>query len=141
MLTQLSDIFCYRVPIEEPSNADQPTLSYWRYFFQTNFTVKEVSASRLSPNQAEYLSTRFAAKEAFFKAVAHFTKEKGFDFWIVETLNECDGYPIVQVNEKLQTLLDEAGIETLHVSMTTEGDFATAIVVASSGSWEIRGQS
>jgi phosphopantetheinyl transferase (holo-ACP synthase) len=52
----------------------------------------------------------------------------------VETLNKCDGYPIVQVNVKLQALLDGAGIETLHVSMTIEGDFDMAIVEASSGS-------
>jgi len=100
-------------------------------FINRTFTEREVSASALSPNPAEYLSTRFAAKEAVFKAVAHFTKRKGFDLRIVETLNERDGYPFVQVNEKLQILLDEAGIETLHISTTTENDYALAMVVAS----------
>ena len=101
-------------------------------FVSRTFTNREVSASKLSPNPAEYLSTRFAAKEAVFKAVAHSTRSKQFDPRIVETLNDSDGYPVVQVNTRLQALLDEAGIEFLHVSMATEGDYATAIAVASS---------
>ena len=102
-------------------------------FVNRTFTVEEVSASALSPKPEEYLSTRFAAKEAVFKAVAHFTKEKAFDFRIVETLNESDGYPFINTNEKLQSLLDEAGISHLLVSITTEDDYATAMVVAISG--------
>jgi holo-[acyl-carrier-protein] synthase len=78
------------------------------------------------------LATRFAAKEAVFKAIAHFTKDKGFDFRIVETLNEADGYPVVQMNDKLRALVEEACVAAIHISMTTEKDFATAFVVAES---------
>jgi len=99
-------------------------------FIEQTFTESEVSISQLSSEPAEYLSTRFAVKEAVFKAIAHFTKKKGFDFRIVEALNAPDGYPFVRINEKLQTLLDEASIDALHVSLTTEGDYVTAIVIA-----------
>jgi len=102
-------------------------------FVKRTFTEKEVEASLRAYSQAEYLSTRFAVKEAVFKAIAHFTNNKGFDFRIVETLNECDGYPVIQVNEKLQSLLDEAGVESLQVTITTEGDYAMAFVIALTG--------
>ena len=99
------------------------------YIIRT-FTKSEVCASALSPKPEEYLATRFAAKEAAFKAVAHFTKEKTFDLRIVETLNESDGYPYIHVNEKLKSLLDEADVSSLLVSITTEDEYATAIVIA-----------
>jgi len=99
-------------------------------FINRTFTENEVCESRRSPDIAAYLSGRFAAKEAVFKAVAHFTEQKGFDFRIVETLSEADGYPMIHVSEKLQALLDEAGIGTLLVSLSTDGDYAIATVLA-----------
>lgn len=101
-------------------------------FINRTFTENEVDASRSNPQPAEYLATRFAAKEAVFKAIAHFTKDKGFDFRIVETLNEADGFPVVQIKDKLLALTEEAGITAVHITMTTEKDFAIAFVVAES---------
>jgi len=101
-------------------------------FINRTFTEKEVVVSRLSSRPEEYLATRFASKEAVFKAIAHFTKRKLFDFRVVETLNEPDGYPVVQMKGELLNLAKEAGITAIHVTMTTEKDFATAFVVAES---------
>ena len=99
-------------------------------FIKHTFSEREVIASKEAPNQAEYLSTRFAAKEAVFKAIAHNTKDKGFDLRIVETLNESDGFPYISISEELRGLLDEAGVGSIHVSISTEGDFAIAFVIA-----------
>jgi phosphopantetheine--protein transferase-like protein len=101
-------------------------------FLNRTFTKNEIDASKHTDDEVVYLSTRFAAKEAVFKAVAHFTKNKTFDLRIVETLEGSDGYPIVQITEELRVLLNEAGIESLYVSMSTESDLAIAFVVASS---------
>ena len=102
-------------------------------FVNRTFTENEVAVSRLSAQPAEYLATRFAAKEAVFKAIAHYTKDKGFDLRIVETLNEADGYPVVQMKGKLLSLVKEAGVAAIHISMTTEKDFAMAFVIAEAG--------
>ena len=101
-------------------------------FVNRTFTKKEVDASRSAPRPEEYLSTRFAAKEAVFKAIAHFTERKLFDFRIVETLNEADGYPVIQMEGALLALAGEAGVTAIHVTMTTEKDIATAFVIAES---------
>jgi len=101
-------------------------------FTNRTFTKNEAALSVLASDPSEYLATRFAVKEAVFKAIAHYTSKKGFDFRIVETLNEKDGYPFVQVNDKMQTLLDEAGVSKLHISISTENDLATAFIVAES---------
>jgi phosphopantetheinyl transferase (holo-ACP synthase) len=45
-------------------------------------------------------------------------------------LHEADGNPYINVNEQLQAILDEAGITKLHISITTEKDYAAAFVIA-----------
>lgn len=99
-------------------------------FVRRTFTPAEVEAARAARDPAEYLSTRFAAKEAVFKAVARFTRCGAFDLRIVETRNESGGAPYIHMGERLRALLQEAGVGALHLSITTEGRFATAMVVA-----------
>ena len=99
-------------------------------YINHTFTKREVAVSREATNPAEYLATRFAAKEAVFKAIAHLTQKKTFDLRVVETLNESDGFPYISINEELQGLLEDAGVVSLFISITTEGDYATAFVVA-----------
>ena len=48
------------------------------------FTKVELTASRSKTNPAVYLATRFAVKEAAFKAVAPHLKEKSFDYRRIE---------------------------------------------------------
>ena len=80
--------------------------------------------------RAEYLAARFAAKEAVYKAVAHLLPEKTFDFRIVETLYGENHCPYVNVNDDLAPVLQAANVNRLHISITTEGDYASAFVVA-----------
>ena len=101
-------------------------------FMQHTFTLGERCAAVLQENQAAYYATRFAAKEAVFKATAHQTAKQKFDFRIVETLNFPDGAPYVNVTPRLRDLMMEAGVANLHISITTEKDYATAFVVAES---------
>jgi len=99
-------------------------------YVRRTFTPNEVLASSGAACPGTYYAARFAAKEAVFKAVASLTKSKSFDFRIVETLNEDDGKPYININNELRVLLDEASVQTLHISITTEGEYAIAFVVA-----------
>lgn len=99
-------------------------------FIRRTFTAAEVACFTTAAHPAEYLATRFAAKEAVFKALAHLTSRKGFDYRIVETLNDTDGAPYVNITPNLQKVMQDAGVESLLVAMTTEADIATVIVVA-----------
>lgn len=99
-------------------------------FLARTFTKAETAAADGRANQAEYYAARFAVKEAVFKAVGHLTEERFFDFRMVETLNTPDGCPYVNVTEKLAPILKAAKVDLLHVSITTEDDYATAFVVA-----------
>lgn len=99
-------------------------------FVRRTFTPAEQAAAASRPNKAEYYAARFAAKEAAFKALGHLTEEKAFDLRLIETLNHPDGSPYISITERLRPILTVAGVKTLHISITTETDYATAFVVA-----------
>ena len=99
-------------------------------FLHRTFTDMEREQALGRHDPAEYYAARFAAKEAVFKAVAHLTPARSFDFRIVETLRHEDGSPYIHVTDALRPLLEKAGISVLHISITTEGDFAVAFVIA-----------
>lgn len=94
------------------------------------FTENELIHAERAVDKAEYLAGRFAAKEAVFKAIARLTKEKSFDFRLVETLNRGDGSPYINISAPLDSLLEKAGISELLISITIEGGLAAAFVIA-----------
>ena len=99
-------------------------------FEQRFFTENERESASKRNDPAEYYATRFAAKEAVYKAIASLLVEKTFDLRLVEALNDTNGAPFIHINERFRHILQEACVNVLHISITTEGDFATAFVVA-----------
>ncbi len=99
-------------------------------FIRHTFTQAERESAKERPHLEEYFATRFAAKEAVFKAIAHLLPDKIFDLRIVETLSHDDGSPFISPNAELRALLKLAEVDTLHISITTQDDFATAFVIA-----------
>lgn len=94
------------------------------------YTSQELKAAEHHLFPAEYLASRFAAKEAAFKAIAHLTKAKTFDLCCIETLNRDDGSPVITINDTVKQLLEEIGATKLFISITTEDDYATTVVIA-----------
>lgn len=103
-----------------------------RSFVERTFTEKEREASLKAADRWEYLAARFAVKEAVFKALAHLTRERTFDFREIETLNKEDGSPYITLTPVLQSVMEETGASKLHVSVTHEKEYACAFVIAES---------
>lgn len=101
-------------------------------FVSKTFSKMEQKNFKNAAEPWEYLASRFAVKEAVFKALAHLTKDKTFDFRIVETWNHEDGSPYVKITPVLKGLMEEAGVKKLLVSVTHEKDYAGAFVIAES---------
>lgn len=77
---------------------------------------------------AAYLAKRFAAKEAFSKAMGtgiHFP----VNWQNVSVTNLPSGKPCLQFSELLTTLLATRGIREVHVSLTDEREVAAAFVI------------
>lgn len=94
------------------------------------FTRRELAAAEEREHKVEYLAERWAAKEAVFKAVAPAATNARFDLRIVETLSDEDGSPYICLSDSLRPILSVARIDTLHISLTAERDYATAFVIA-----------
>jgi holo-[acyl-carrier protein] synthase len=78
---------------------------------------------------AAYLAKRFAAKEAFSKALGtgiHFPVN-WHNVWVV---NDRAGRPMLEFSKPLAALLERRGIEKVHVSLTDEIGMACAFVIA-----------
>lgn len=98
-------------------------------FVTYTFTAAERALLQGYPRVFEALAGMYAVKEAVFKAVAHLTPEKSFEFRIVEVLHRADGYPYVNITDELHPILQAAGVSDVQVSITNEGDTATAIAI------------
>ncbi|WP_034292047.1 holo-ACP synthase [Herbaspirillum sp. RV1423] len=75
-----------------------------------------------------FLATRFAAKEAFSKAIG-MGMHMPMTWRAMQTLNAPSGKPIVVCSGKLKTWMEANGL-TAQVSITDEAEYAVAFVIA-----------
>jgi holo-[acyl-carrier protein] synthase len=75
-----------------------------------------------------FLATRFAAKEAFSKAIG-MGMRMPMTWRAMQTLNAPSGKPMVVCSGKLKTWMEENGL-TAQVSITDEAEYAVAFVIA-----------
>lgn len=92
------------------------------------YTEREIAYCEENYNSAESFAARFAAKEAFFKALG--TGWQGyFSFCEVEILNNEKGKPEVFVHGKVKAFVDEHKLTNIQVSMSHLKSVASAMVV------------
>ncbi|GAB4091003.1 holo-ACP synthase [Hydrogenophaga soli] len=91
-------------------------LSIWR-------ARRERSAQR----GLTYLATRFAAKEAFSKAVG-LGMRMPMSWRRCEVVNHPSGQPALALHDDLKTWFDQRGLRA-HLTLTDEGDITAAFVV------------
>ncbi len=95
-------------------------------FLNRIFTRNEIDYSykRIEPYAS--LAARFAAKEAFIKAVG----EKSVSYRDIEVSNRPDGSPFIKAGGRVGEVFSAKGISGVHLSMSHEKEFGIAFVVA-----------
>jgi holo-[acyl-carrier protein] synthase len=90
--------------------------------------ASELEVFRRRKKRAGYLAKRFAAKEAFSKALGVGIRYpvNWHNVWVV---NERSGKPAFGFSRALAALLKRRGIERVHLSLTDESGMACAFVV------------
>jgi len=88
-------------------------------FLDRVFTEKEIQYSQPKKNKYQHLAARFAAKEAFFKAIG-----KSVAWTDVEVVNEPSGQPRLLVHAK-----EDFGFAHCHLSLSHLAEHALAIVI------------
>ncbi len=98
-------------------------------FFQRAFTVAEQTEAKARSDKAAFYASRFASKEAVFKALSS-SGAASFDMRLIETLHDEFGRPYVHIAGAIKSIIAESGICSVHISVTTDGDYAEAFAIA-----------
>lgn len=97
-------------------------------FLHRVFTDQEIAYARHAPAlTVERFAARFAAKEATLKALG--LAGRGISWRHIEVRNADNGAPEILLHEQADAHARAAGFHELAVSISHEGDFATAVVV------------
>ena len=92
------------------------------------FTAREVEYCESKHRPALHFAARFAAKEAFLKAMGT-GWTGGHKFSDIEVVNNAKGKPVLFVHGKVKEFCEACGIGAMEVSLTHIKDVASAVVV------------
>lgn len=100
-------------------------------FKEMVFSKDEMKYCDAKASPFEHYAARFAAKEAFLKAVGS-GWDSGLQWNEIEVLNEESGKPVLYVSGRTKEMLLPLGIRVIHVSLSHLKSMATAIVILES---------
>ena len=92
------------------------------------FTPDEASICYTRPSRPSAFALRFAAKEAFSKAIG-LGMRKGIKWREIEVFNYPSGKPGLRLHGTCLRIYREKGITGIHVSLSDEGEYVVAMVV------------
>ena len=92
------------------------------------YSSKEITQSILSKNKVGYFSKRFAAKEAFAKALGTGMRSP-VNFKSIEVIHDTLGKPKIKTLPKLTSLVKSHNIKHCHLSISDEKNIAVAFVI------------
>ena len=97
-------------------------------FVRNCYTKNEYEQAILRENPLYYFATRFAGKEAVYKAL-HW-KGNHIRFREIEILNQEDGQPIVYLHGKVRDHAEREGIEEILISLSYDSEYAVGYAMA-----------
>jgi len=100
-------------------------------FKELVFSKDEMSYCDAKASPFEHYAARFAAKEAFLKAVGR-GWDSGLQWNEIEIINETNGKPALRISGTTEQMLAPMGIRIIHVSLSHLKSMATAIVILES---------
>jgi holo-[acyl-carrier protein] synthase len=95
---------------------------------QRLFTPQEISYCDSKKNPAQYFAARFAAKEAFMKALGTGWRD-GLAFGEIEIVNDALGKPQLVLHGKAAEMIAGRGVTRTMVSLSHVKQTAMAIVI------------
>lgn len=100
-------------------------------FREMVFSTGEIEYCESKADPFQHYSARFAAKEAFLKAIGS-GWESGLTLNEIEIVNEKNGRPLIRISGKTEMTLAPLKIRAIHVSLSHLKSYASAIVILES---------
>ncbi len=101
---------------------------YGDRFLGKVFTERERDEGSRRAVQAPFFAARFAAREAFYKALGT-GWGRGLSLKEVSITTAEAGRPLLDIGERIGEEIKGRGIDRWHVSLTHDGDSAIAVVI------------
>lgn len=92
------------------------------------FTDLEIHYCESKKFHEQHFAARFAAKEAFFKAIGTGWRY-GLAYKEIEVFNDEEGKPGIRLHGKSREFADKENIKTIHISISHSKEIANAVVV------------
>jgi holo-[acyl-carrier protein] synthase len=96
--------------------------------FQRLFTPAENEYCRGRKKSAQHYAIRFAAKEAFFKAIGLGLRD-GMSWHDVEVVNNDMGKPDLELGGRSEVIFRQLDLKNSFVSLSHDGTYGVAMVV------------
>ena len=121
-------IFGIGIDVVEPQRVARLHERYGERFVRRVLTPVELPGYRKTPRQVLFLANRFAAKEAFSKAMG-----TGFRYPVtlqcISVVQNRAGKPSLRFHSDLERLVNDWGIIGHHLTISDESSLACACVV------------
>ena len=121
-------IFGVGTDIVEFMRIERMFARYGNRLAERMLSEREIPEYRHSVNPARLLAKRFAAKEAFAKAVGSGLREP-VSLRRISITHDGLGKPVMQFDEMLRKHLAQLGVNGHHLSVSDEHNFIVAFVV------------
>ena len=106
-------------------------------FINRVFTQKEINKSKKLINKINYYAKRFAAKEAFVKAIGEGFRNN-INFGDIEVINDKKGKPIIKISNNTKNFLKKKfklSKYKIFLSLSDEKKHSIAYVIISKQKW------
>ena len=97
-------------------------------FVNRVFSDNEINYCESKKHSSEHFAVRFAAKEAYMKALGSGWSE-GADFKEIEVLNEESGAPKIHLHGKTREKFDALNLKSIFVSLSHTSKSAIAFII------------
>ncbi len=94
-------------------------------FLTRVFSKREIQYCKTKKNSILHLAGRFAAKEAFIKAVSN----KSIKLIEIETINDKSGRPDIRVTKTIKSVLKKKNASRINLSISHTDSTAVAVCV------------
>jgi len=121
-------IFGIGVDVVQISRIDSLLKRWGDRFLRRIFTKREIQYCLLRKDPSPHLAVRFAAKEAFLKALG-VGYSKGVRWKEIEVMRNSSGRPEIQLHNHTRTLCRRHGITRTHLSMSHDGAYGFVQVI------------
>ena len=92
------------------------------------FTPVEMAYCQERRRSAQHFALRFAAKEAFLKALGTGLRE-GLSWQHIEVRNDHNGKPEFMLSGTARDIFEQRGLNHAHLSLSHDGNYAVASVI------------